>query len=178
MGNSSSSGGSSTVSVADLLQLIAQEEAESRAQAPVHDGPAPGESELSGELSALGVEMGEASVAGEACRVLVCARQRERVWSSRKLSSLFSVDVQTWHQEGNERREVVRGCDRGTRRESGYCKQFLCTQQREPRQLLLESSERDSSGCCWGGKFSIWCRFRNHRQQQRQFSPTRGHTPV
>lgn len=67
MGNTSStSSGSSTVSVADLLEVVKQQEAESRAAAAVHDGPAPSESELSSELSTLGVEMGEASVPGEA----------------------------------------------------------------------------------------------------------------
>lgn len=63
MGNSSSSG-SSPVSATDLLQLIAQEEAETGATAPVCDGPAPNESEVSSQLSSLGVEMGEASVPG------------------------------------------------------------------------------------------------------------------
>lgn len=69
MGNvsssSSSNSGSSSVSVADLLEVVAQQEKESRVAAPVHDGPAPGESELPSELLALGVEMGEASVPGE-----------------------------------------------------------------------------------------------------------------
>eukprot|EP00752_Nemacystus_decipiens_P011548 g10254.t1 len=62
MGNSSSSSGSSSISVADVLALVSQEEADARAAAPVHDGPAPSESELPSKLSALGVEMGEASI--------------------------------------------------------------------------------------------------------------------
>lgn len=74
MGNSSSSG-SSSISVAEVLRLIAQEEAESRADSPLHDGPAPSEAEVPSALSALGVDMGEASGPGEGS----VARQREGV---------------------------------------------------------------------------------------------------
>ena len=76
MGNSSSSG-SGPISVAEVLRLIAQEEAEARAALPVHNGSAPGESEIAGALSALGVEKGEASVEGEKGVVWVRVRERD-----------------------------------------------------------------------------------------------------
>lgn len=54
------------ITAAEVLQLVAREEAQRRIRLPVvpADQPIPGEGELSSRLSALGVDIGEASVEG------------------------------------------------------------------------------------------------------------------
>ncbi|CAN0347733.1 unnamed protein product [Pylaiella littoralis] len=64
-GSSSSSGDVRSISATEVLELVAREEAQRGTTCPrvLADQPTPGEGELSSRLLALGVDMGEASVA-------------------------------------------------------------------------------------------------------------------